>query len=186
MTVIILSKQERNEYETNRLIESFASKGMLARACHPDKFDIIVDKDIRQGIKYEGKPIELPRLLLVRLGAGILPFQLAVIRHFEQAGVPCVNSSYAVEVVKDKLRTSQMLSRAGLAIPNTMLVRLPIDEKLVTDNVSKKSKLLELFNLNEQDTKKDVFTKLNYHLAKTNTVPAGSQLAFILLYKQYS
>ena len=61
-----------------------------------------------------------------------------------------------------------------------------IIEKLVTDNVSKKSKLLELFNLNEQDTKKDVFTKLNYHLAKTNTVPAGSQLAFILLYKQYS
>jgi hypothetical protein len=37
-----------------------------------------------------------------------------------------------------------------------------------------------------QDSKKDVFTKLNYHLAKTNTVPAGSQLAFILLYKQYS
>jgi len=61
-----------------------------------------------------------------------------------------------------------------------------IIEKLVADNVSKKSKLLELFNLNEQDTKKDVFTKLNYHLAKTNTVPAGSQLAFILLYKQYS
>ena len=135
MSVIILSKQERNEYETNRLIESFAAKGITARACHPDKFDIIVDRDIRQGIKYEGKPIELPELVLVRLGAGILPFQLAVIRHFEQAGVPCVNSSTAVEVVKDKLRTSQMLSRAGIAIPNTMLVRLPIDEDLVTDNI---------------------------------------------------
>ena len=61
-----------------------------------------------------------------------------------------------------------------------------IIEKLVADNVTTKSKLLELFNMKEQDSKKDVFTKLNYHLAKTNTVPAGSQLAFILLYKQYS
>jgi len=135
MTVIILSKQERNEYETNKLVESFTSKGITARVCHPDNFDIIVDKDLREGIKYDGETIELPKLLLVRLGAGILPFQLAVIRHFEQAGVMCVNSSSAVEIVKDKLRTSQILSKNGLPIPNTMLVRLPIDDDLVTDNI---------------------------------------------------
>ena len=135
MTVLILSKQERNEYETNRLVESFTSKGISARVCHPDNFDIIVDKNIGQGIKYNGEQIELPDLVLVRMGAGILPFQLAVIRHFEQAGVTCVNSSTAVETVKDKLRSSQMLSRHGVAIPNTMLVRFPIDDTLVTDNI---------------------------------------------------
>ena len=61
-----------------------------------------------------------------------------------------------------------------------------IIDKLITDSVASKSKLLEVFNLKEQDTKKDVFTKLNYHLNKTNTAPSGAQLAFILLYKQYS
>jgi len=61
-----------------------------------------------------------------------------------------------------------------------------IIEKLVLDNVTSKSKLLQLFNLNEHDTKKEVFDKLNYHLTKTNTSPSGSQLAFVLLYKQYS
>jgi len=61
-----------------------------------------------------------------------------------------------------------------------------IIDKLVADNVATKSKLLQVFNLKEQDTKKDVFTKLNYHLNKTNTAPSGAQLAFILLYKQYS
>ena len=61
-----------------------------------------------------------------------------------------------------------------------------IIEKLVADKVASKSKLLEVFNLKEQDTKKDVFNKLNYHLNKTNTTPSGAQLAFILLYKQYS
>jgi hypothetical protein len=59
-------------------------------------------------------------------------------------------------------------------------------EKLATDGIAHKSKLLELFNLKEQDSKKEVFNKLNYHLAKTNTVAGGAQLAFILLYKQYS
>jgi hypothetical protein len=61
-----------------------------------------------------------------------------------------------------------------------------IIEKLVNDNVATKSKLLEVFNMKEQDSKKDVFNKLNYHLNKTNTSPSGAQLAFILLYKQYS
>jgi hypothetical protein len=59
-------------------------------------------------------------------------------------------------------------------------------EKLTSDGVAHKTKLLELFNLKEQDSKKEVFNKLNYHLAKTNTVAGGAQLAFILLYKQYS
>jgi len=135
MSILILSKQDRNEYETNRLVESFTSKGIEARVCHPDDFDIIVDRDIKNGIKYKGHDMELPKLVLVRLGAGILPFQLAVVRHFEQAGVPCVNGSVAIETVKDKLRTSQILSRNGVAIPNTMLVRWPIEDRLVTDNI---------------------------------------------------
>ena len=60
-----------------------------------------------------------------------------------------------------------------------------IIEKLITDNVATKAKLLEVFNLKEQDSKKEVFDKLNYHLSKTNTSPSGAQLAFVLLYKQY-
>lgn len=135
MTVIILTKLDRNEYESERLVQSFAGKGIEARMCHPDDFDIIVDRDIHRGIKYRGQNLELPKLVLVRLGAGILPFQLAVVRHFEQAGVPCINGSLPIETVKDKLRTSQILSRSGLPIPNTMMVRLPIDDGLVENNI---------------------------------------------------
>jgi RimK family alpha-L-glutamate ligase len=135
MTVIILTKLDRNEYESNRLVESFANKGITATMCHPDDFDIIVDRDIHKGLKYKGKDTELPKLVLVRLGAGILPFQLAVVRHFEQAGVMCVNGSEAIETVKDKLRSSQIMSKNGIAIPNTMMVRMPIDDGLVKDNI---------------------------------------------------
>lgn len=58
-------------------------------------------------------------------------------------------------------------------------------EKLISENVAPKSKLMELFSLDGQDSKKEVFDKLNYHLAKNNTSPSGAQLAFVLLYKQY-
>jgi RimK family alpha-L-glutamate ligase len=135
MTVLILTKNDRNEYESSRLVDSFAAKGIEAMMCHPDDFDIIVDRDIHNGIKYKGQDLPLPKLVLVRLGAGILPFQLAVVRHFEQAGVPCINGSLPIEVVKDKLRSSQILSRAGIPIPNTMMVRIPIDDGLVETNI---------------------------------------------------
>lgn len=60
-----------------------------------------------------------------------------------------------------------------------------IIEKLIADNIAPKTKLYQIFNLNEHDSKKEVFDKLNYHLNKTNTSPSGAQLAFVLLYKQY-
>ena len=70
-TILILTKKaEKNEYETARLLESFASKNITARACHPDDFDIIVSDDISKGIKYRGQDFELPRLVLCRIEIG--------------------------------------------------------------------------------------------------------------------
>ena len=60
-------------------------------------------------------------------------------------------------------------------------VMLDIDPGLTCDDGIVGSMLL-----NEHDTKNEVFIKLNYHLTKTNTSPSGAQLAFVLLYKQYS
>lgn len=61
-----------------------------------------------------------------------------------------------------------------------------IIDKLVLDNVAPKYKLVQLFNLTEHNSKKEVFDKLNYHFTKTNTKPNRAQLLFVLLYNQYS
>lgn len=65
------------------------------------------------------------------------------------------------------------------------VVREMVD-KLFQEAVSAKPKLNEIFDLKEGDSKKEIFEKLNYHLSKTNTVASGTQLAYNLLYKQYS
>jgi len=135
MTVLILSKQERNEYETNRLVDSFVSKNIPAIVCHPDDFDIVVSHDLHQSIKYKGKDFDKPDLVLVRLGAGILPFQLAIIRQFEEMSVPCVNPSKPINIVRDKLRTGQILAANKIPIPKTMMVRYPIDDGLVEHHI---------------------------------------------------
>ena len=77
----------------------------------------------------------MPKLVLVRLGAGILPFQLAVLRQFEYSNIPCINPSESINIVRDKLRTSQILAQHNLPTPKTMMVRYPIDLGLVEDNI---------------------------------------------------
>jgi glutathione synthase/RimK-type ligase-like ATP-grasp enzyme len=135
MTVFILSKQNDDAYENERLKTSFLNKNIPAMIVNPDQFDIVVNRDIRQGLHYQGRPIDLPKLLLVRTGAGTNSFTSAVIEQFEQAGVTCINSLSSTITVKDKLRTSQILTKHGVAIPNTMLVRWPLDHDIVHDKI---------------------------------------------------
>lgn len=135
MTILILSKQERNEYETTRLVQSFEAKGLPARVCHPDNFDILVGQDIKQSVKYLAQDLDLPQLVLCRLGSGILPFQLAILRQFEQMNLPCVNASDPINIVRDKLRTGQIVSAHNIPTPRTMMVRYPIDLGLVESHI---------------------------------------------------
>ena len=135
MSVILISKQERNEYETNRLQENFNAKGIDCRVMHPDNFDIALSNELHTSIKYKSFDVELPKLVLCRLGAGILPFQLAVLRQFEQLKIPCINSSDSINIVRDKLHTGQILTANNIPVPRTMLVRYPIDLGLVEHNI---------------------------------------------------
>jgi RimK family alpha-L-glutamate ligase len=126
---------DRNEYETDRLVESFREKQIDATVGHPDDFDIVVSQDLQQSVKYKGQDFTTPKIVLVRLGAGILPFQLAIIRQFEEMGVPCVNQSMPINIVRDKLRTGQLLAANKIPIPKTMMVRYPVDDGLVEKHI---------------------------------------------------
>jgi len=134
MSVIILSKR-LEEYENHRLLESFAHHDIDAKITHPDKYDIVVNQSAETGIKYEGSAIEKPKLFLTRTGSGTNGFARALIRQFEQEQILCVNSADSIEIAKDKLRTSQILSSNHIPIPTTMLVRFPVDIGLVDNKI---------------------------------------------------
>lgn len=134
MSVLILSKRNEDEYENRRLVESLSNLGISASIYSPDKFDVIVGEGTGHGIKYAGKNFEMPKLVLPRTGSGTTDFMTALLRQFEEENITCINSSLSVEIAKDKMRAHQLLASNGLPIPNTMLVRFPVEVDIV-DNM---------------------------------------------------
>jgi gamma-F420-2:alpha-L-glutamate ligase len=118
-------------YEINRLIEEAKRHRIELRILQPEQIDLIVTQEDRKSILVDGKTQPLPDFVLPRMGAGTTYFALAVIRHLERLGVPCFNTSYSIDVVKDKLFTQQMLAEKNLPVPKTMLVKFPIDLDLI-------------------------------------------------------
>lgn len=59
-------------------------------------------------------------------------------------------------------------------------------EQLIGTRIAAKASLDELFGLQMNDFKLEIHNKLNDYLTQSKIAPNGSQLAFILLYKQYN
>ena len=122
-------------YETNRLIEEFQKQDIEIQLVDPNTVDIFVNKDNKKSILVNGEPSDLPKFVFPRTGSGTSYYIKAVIRHFERMGVPVINSSEAIDNVKDKLYTHQILAQSNLDIPNTMLLKHPIDISFVEKNI---------------------------------------------------
>ena len=122
-------------YETNRLIEEFQKQDIEIQLVDPNTVDIFVNKDNKKSILVNGEPSDLPKFVFPRTGSGTSYYIKAVIRHFERMDIPVINSSEAIDNVKDKLYTHQILAQSNLDIPNTMLLKHPIDIDFVEKNI---------------------------------------------------
>ena len=122
-------------YETNRLIEEFQKQDIEIQLVDPNTIDIFVNKDNKKSILVNGEESDLPKFVFPRTGSGTSYYIKAVIRHFERMDIPVINSSDAIDNVKDKLYTHQILAQSNLDIPKTMLLRYPIDIDFVEKNI---------------------------------------------------
>lgn len=132
-TWIILKERNKNvNYETDRLLEEGGQGTSLIY--HP-QIDIVVSREDRRSILLKGKTVDLPDVVIPRMGSGTGYFGHSVLRHLERLGVPVLNTSAAVEVTKDKLHASQVFAENHLPTPKTMLVKDPINVKLVEQEI---------------------------------------------------
>ena len=122
-------------YETERLVEEFHKQNINIQLVDPNTIDIFVNKDNKKSILVNGEPSDLPNFVFPRTGSGTSYYIKAVIRHFERMDIPVINSSDAIDNVKDKLYTHQILAQSNLDIPKTMLLRYPIDIDFVQKNI---------------------------------------------------
>lgn len=133
----ILQKQvygKEPSFETLKLIETAKKAGIELELHDPRQIEIIVTQDDRKSVLLDDKITKLPDFIFPRMGATTSYFALAVIRHLERLGVYSVNSSEAIEKVKDKLFQMQILAEK-FPVPKTIMVKFPVNAEIVENKL---------------------------------------------------
>jgi len=121
MKIAILSREPQG-YTTRRLRQLCVQRGHSARVLDTLRFSMIMESG-RPELLYKSEPAPKYDAVIPRIGASISHYGAAVVRHFEQMGVFTLNSSQAITVARDKLRSIQVLSRHAVGVPPTAFVR---------------------------------------------------------------
>lgn len=121
----------KDDYSVIRLLNAAKEKNIDLSIVVAEQFELIVTRHDRKSILLNHQAHTLPDFVLPRLGAKTSYFNLAILRQLEYLGVYICNSPQAIETVKDKLHSQQILCQSNLPTPKTMLVKFPIDQQLI-------------------------------------------------------
>lgn len=115
---IALLARNPNLYSHQRLVGAAESRGHEISVIDTLRVYMNVTSH-RPEIRYAGEVLPRFDAVIPRIGASITFYGLAVVRQFEVMGVWPLNESVAIGRSRDKLRSLQLLARAGLGLPVT-------------------------------------------------------------------
>lgn len=116
MKIAILSRNS-SLYSTSRLRDAAKERGHELAVV--DYLRCYMDITARQPkVLYKGEQVR-PNAVIPRIGATYTFYGAAVVRQFEMADIFTLNSSDGISRSRDKLRSMQILSRAGVGLPTT-------------------------------------------------------------------
>lgn len=133
MKIIVLSRNP-NLYSTKRLVEAGEKRKHEMVVVDHTKCDLIIEKKKPQ-VYYKGKPLTGVDAVIPRIGASVTFYGTAVVRQFEMMKVFTATESQALVRSRDKLRSLQILARAGLGLPKTAFTNYSKDVKSIIKNV---------------------------------------------------
>lgn len=102
-----------------RLVEAGEKKGHEMLVVDHSKCDIVIEKK-KPVIRYNDQVLSGIDAIIPRIGASVTFYGTAVVRQFEMMHVFSAVESQALVRSRDKLRSLQVLSRAGLGMPKTV------------------------------------------------------------------
>lgn len=121
MKIAILSNGPGN-YSTRRLKEVAEARG--------HDVDVIKYRDCTASIAksqpmvwYKGEPLVGYDAIIPRIASSMTKYGTMIVRQFEMQGVYTIASSISITRSRDKLRSMQLLARAGVGIPKTVVAR---------------------------------------------------------------
>lgn len=142
MTIAVLSRNA-SLYSTRRLVEAIEARGHEAVVMDHLKCDLVIE-DAGPTIYYEGKSVDDINAIIPRIGASVTFYGTAVVRQFEMMNVFTTTASQAIVRSRDKLRSMQLLSGAGLPLPKTAFTNYSKEEKSLIDHVGGSPVIIKL------------------------------------------
>lgn len=144
MNIAILSNGNAN-YSTLRLKEEAEKHGHQVKAIKYKNCYVSIDEQHPKVI-YRGREIGNFDVFIPRIASYMTRYGTAVLRQLEMANPQAffMNRSIAITRARDKLRSTQLLARAGVAIPKTVFSRNETDIDVLLDEIGGTPAIIKL------------------------------------------
>jgi ribosomal protein S6--L-glutamate ligase len=133
MNIAILSRNPKL-YSTRRLKEAGEQRGHNVEIIDHMKCVLFIEKK-NPMVLYNGRKLDYFDAIIPRIGASVTFYGAAVVRQFEMMKVFTAIESQALIRSRDKLRSLQILSRAGLGLPKTIFMDYSRDTEGIVESV---------------------------------------------------
>ncbi|HUP00349.1 MAG TPA: RimK family alpha-L-glutamate ligase [Gemmatimonadota bacterium] len=127
MRFLVLSRQ-RHLYSTRRFREVARRRGHGLGILDPLACTLAIGGSVHPFVDSparlfdDSREVHRADCVIPRIGAALGGHSLAVVSHFEVMGVPVLNDSRAIGRARDKLVALQLLARAGIDVPATVMI----------------------------------------------------------------
>jgi ribosomal protein S6--L-glutamate ligase len=109
-------------YSVNRLRDAATARGHDFEVIKFPECYVEMERD-KPEVRYRGRSLNDIDVIIPRILPGMTTYGAAIVRQFEMMGVYTTTRSIAITRSRDKLRSIQLLSKAGVGIPKTIFSR---------------------------------------------------------------
>jgi ribosomal protein S6--L-glutamate ligase len=125
MRIAILSTNPEL-YSTRRLVNAAEQHGHEPIVIDHLRCQVMIEGG-KPEVLYKGQPLAGIDAIVPRIGASVTDYGCAVVRQFEMMKVFTTARSQAITRSRNKLRSLQVLSKAGVGLPKTVFAKHPKD-----------------------------------------------------------
>lgn len=125
MKIAILSNGTGN-YSTKRLKQVAQERGHEVKVIKYRECYASIEKN-NPTVSYRGEDLAKYDAIIPRIASHMTKYGTAIVRQLEMQGVYTISSSIAINRSRDKLRSMQLLAKAGVGIPKTVFSRNSTD-----------------------------------------------------------
>ena len=111
-------------YSTRRLLEAVSQRGHEGVLVNHLNCQVMIEGG-KPSVLYEGLELQSFDAIVPRIGSSVTDYGCAIVRQFEMMKVFTTAKSQAIMRSRNKLRSLQVLSKAGVGLPKTVFANHP-------------------------------------------------------------